>query len=597
MPQPPYVWQPNDFVTASQLQTEMRSVGTVGPFPYNGAGWHTNKPVYRQFIDKAPAATTGTQQSIATTSTSSSTSTMTVLTNGQLFRSGAINEAAHGRIVDRSNVTAGGGEPGVGGGYFFNIAQMFFDTTGSSTSNLAQVGIGWFGNGETAAHSVGTIQDASSAAAGCWAAAIMDAHAASGSQETTVWYNNGSAGHPAPAGLQANDGSGATTRLQGFWVSTYTANGVNVSALPTIQQTYTSSSTVSSALLNSQIQQTMTLLNTPPCFQAYGRPTPVAAHVWTPVNYGNSSALDVDSYQAFNQSSGVYTVPLSGLYLVTAFAGVDGGTVSTGSHIANGVRVNGTVYPGPGQSSVSTNSWVRSGKAQIFSLNAGDTIQHVVYSNVAYTLCSSQRPQFGAVWLGYNTAPSTLPTLPDTTSHFMAGADPVATFNQIGNDLTFLTQKPYALAYSTNSQVVATGGNGSLLRYNNYVGQVHGDAANGWSAMNTNGQFTAPVDGFYLLCAEVGFALTGTISNPWSQVGFQVTPGGTVTSDWFGQGALLPFATSLGGFGGQNALGIYYLHAGDTASVRAAVSATSGVATTAPATAGVTHFEAVWLSS
>jgi hypothetical protein len=317
----------------------------------------------------------------------------------------------------------------------------------------------------------------------------------------------------------------------------------------------------------------------------------------TTVSYSGATPT-WDTYGAFNNTTSTYTCPLPGLYFVAAFGGFDSPTL-TNAAIFTGVSINGTSYFGAPVSSVAGNPG-RAGKVQVFSLNAGDTIQHVMLQGAGASLNTSTTygSYFIVLWLGYNSTPGTLPSAPDPTYLFTAGTNPANTIsafqNHIANDLLFLTQKPYTLAYQTVAQTGIANQTWTPVSMSNNKGIVHADSAVSYGGWSTN-TYTVPRTGYYLCVLETSMATPSLTSTPQYAAGFFVVPSGISNVDWFGEQRAV-IGASYGG--GSTAVAIYYLRQGDTIQPATWVSNVSSTTTSTyvGSTSQLSHFEAVWLS-
>lgn len=606
MPLPPYSWRQGDYVTSARLNSELRNFMGIGPLTPNGIGFHMKRPVYvTSFAQPGTANQAGTSSTIA----SNSSATAQPIASGMGFYGGDVASAMEGTQVDIGDLTNASGFAlgGTPGGLYYTAATVELGATTSTAAGTAYLFTG-FGNGYGAfvsMPSAGMFTDIASPShtSNAWGASVLD-----------VYAGNPTCGIRTAAPLvtrtgSASDGSGQGTYLKGFWIATSPLTGNNTlltgttastASLPVVKQ-WTSGSTVASTDLQSSINQVMTLLNNPPVMQtANNLPSQTwTANTQTPHVYAGNPSYD--TYSSMNTTTGVYTIPVSGLYLITTFIGPDSTNSPAQGWISSGVRINGgsgaNDYMGPINAAYVATTRLRGGSIRIFSLNAGDTVQHVSRCSWAGTGASgNDSGNMSIVWLGYNTAPATLPTLPNPTTTYSAGANAATTqayFTQLSNDLTFLTQRPYGLSYTTSTaSLLNNGGIGPAT----YACPVHGDAANGWGGM-TPGTWTAPVDGWYVVTGEYSATMTTPATgNPFLYCGFRVNPSGSAGTDlWEGHRVT---NLTTGNSGGASAFGVYYLRQGDTCVFYSAYqSAASGVTYTQANPIWQTHFEAVWLSN
>lgn len=586
MPVLPYTWQNLDFVTASRLQAELRETGGI-PFAANGVGWHAGRPVYRSFTSTAPPASASWAAMSGVTSASWSSVSDTAPLLGSRCDPTGIGVVSATGIVNSAGVRPVTGV-NQAGGYFLELVHVPWPS-GTGTAGCAI--------GQSTPVTYGTFQPANTTAQLTWGIDVFDwANTHTGFYEGTASLGPGTAGAGA-------DGSGAALRQSGFWHSVYTTNGLSgrQASLPTVTPSWSS---VSSAALNNNIANVMGLLNMPPTLRIT---SPVATSctsgTYTPVAYTGATVggVNLSTYAMFAPSTGTFTAPIAGLYLVAVMAGFD--STANASVVATGITVNGSVnYMGPPMLSHASQS-VRPSKVQVLSLNAGDTVSQFVIQYTGSTISTSTAapPLFIAVWLGYNSTPGSLPSTPDPTWQFTAGLSGAATqaafANHVANDLLFLTQRPYTLNYQTSAQTGITGNGTWALALGSNTGIVHGDSATSYGGAGFSA-YTAPRAGFYLCVEEIFMAVPSLTATPSYAAGYQVSPGGTLAVDYYGQQSAI---SGLGYGGGATAVAIYYLNAGDTITPTVLTSNVSSTTTSTFVNTGsnpvqTTHFEAVWIS-
>lgn len=321
----------------------------------------------------------------------------------------------------------------------------------------------------------------------------------------------------------------------------------------------------------------------------------------------------LDNFGGYTSSNSTWTVPRDGLYLVHGCVPWDNSNGT--AQRATGISVNGTIYWGPGYpaaslpliSSAAALVSVATTKTQVFSLLAGDTVQLYARQNsgTAIPLASAADTRIFAVWLGAPGVPSTLWQPPDTSFRWQAGTtsaqSPALLQTHLANDLGFLVNRPYLLAYQEPGHTETNLSQNDWHRVNmtSVTGIVHGDAADnygGWDPVNY--QYTAQRDGWYLCVAE--YFTTFPTSPPSSLVaGFSVPSSGGFspvrTPDWY-QHLLMPSANFTPG---TTAAGLYYLLAGETVAPQAMVQDNGGSWGTAAGTVNGgqvnSHLEIVWL--
>jgi len=585
VPVAPYTWLLDDYLTASRLNDELYAISGQA-FAPNGIGFHAAKPVYKAAVEGLSTITftASTWTPLGQYGTSFDYKFAVQGDSGGLI--GARTDGFNNGCVTFNRLISGGGDPGgaVGG---LGLVSTF--TTVDTGTGRMVAGLG--ANGGAAPTTLGTAQvtNASHDTAG-YAVDIMDLNTIT-TANNTGWVFSTQTGPDLV--VQQHDGSGATSRVQAHWASVYPSNGATVGSLPSPQTTWTSSSPFTAALMNGSagIKQLMTMLNMPPVLRvASTASTSTANGTTTTINF---PAATYDTYSGWNSSTDVYTVPLSGLYLVygsTPWA-------SQSAYARTGVEINGTDYFGP-IGTAGTSQVIATAKVQVFSLSAGDTIKLVGLQRSGGTLNATAGSILVALYLGQAEAPSTLPALPDVTYRWAAGT-PAASMPgllnaHLANDLLYLAQKPYVLTYQSSAQSGIANATWTQLVTGQVSGIVHGDAGdpwNGWTS-GTSNAWTAPRSGWYLVCQEF-FMDTPTINGGTTIAGLACSQAGLVSPDQYQQ---MTSSTAFSG-GGAAALGYYYLRAGDTIAPQIYSGGTTSTTTATIATAGSdSHFEAVWIS-
>ena len=178
-----------------------------------------------------------------------------------------------------------------------------------------------------------------------------------------------------------------------------------------------------------------------------------------------------------------------------------------------------------------------------------------------------------------------------------------ALFQQhLANDLGFLVNRPYLMAYQSVPQSGLTVGAFSTVTLDTVGGLVHGDTGDnygGWSPGPSNA-YTAQTAGWYLLAGEY-FSTSSAASGATVVAGIQPSASGGVAPlhpvDFYQ--ALTATATASVG-GGGTVLGIQFLSIGETiAPVVEALSYASTYGTLTGLNNGgyaYSHLECIWLS-
>jgi hypothetical protein len=577
MPLPPYVWQNNDFVSASRLTAELRQ--TLGQFYQpNGVRFHALRPVYKNYAKNGftPVASAGWNGLYSTT-----TGNYTVQVDTASTSSGPVDPLCYGGMAGGSLATAGGATGSAGaGGLALAWSSVPYNAVAST---YAQAGLYDTDNSSNIIGSGGTVQPIGTTTypPTSWALDLVDwgQHSPSGGFFKTATATLAASSSP--------DGSGGpTARTSAFWASMYPANGTVLagSSLPTIQSSLVNGNSVTPAMLNASIGQAMSLLNMPPAFRA-NCSVSLASGTSTLVNYASPT---YDTYSAWNTSTSTYTCPLPGLYLVYS---VGGYATAPGGWTQQALKINGSfAHTGPAYGTVAGQP-VASATARIFSLQAGDTIQQYINCATA-TATSALSPTLVILWLGATGQPlnNGLPA-PDTTFNYAAGLPGSQVAGMLTNNVLYdiqrLIYRPYAMGWQSTAQTV-TASTFNVQNLDTYTCPVHGDNTDIYGSFY-NSQWTASLSGWYLVCYE-NYAASIAGAAPVAIAGIAPWPPGQNTID-YQQVNMVPNG-SFGG--GATMLGLFYLRAGDSIIPQhwstATATYTNGSGTYSP------HMEAVWIS-
>lgn len=314
------------------------------------------------------------------------------------------------------------------------------------------------------------------------------------------------------------------------------------------------------------ITDVVNFMANPPVFRiASGSAQSLTTSTLTNLTFSTVSA-NVDSYAGWSAST--YTIPRSGMYLfhgTVAFA-----ANTTGARIC-GANINGTTYWGPGYRAT-TSGTTNCTKTQIFSLNAGDTVKLSAWQNSGGSLAldTTAQTRFMLAWVNNVGQSTTARMPPDTTFRWASGtpaANLPALFQQfLGNDLNFLSFRPYFMGYQGSSQSTLSTAAFNTLTMDTVGGIVHsdqGDNYGGWTTGASN-KYTAMVNGWYLVTGEVFASSSAASSASTIAVMKPSTSGGYtphVAQDLYQANA----STSTGTVGGgATVFGLYYLLAGET---------------------------------
>jgi hypothetical protein len=292
----------------------------------------------------------------------------------------------------------------------------------------------------------------------------------------------------------------------------------------------------------------------------------------TKLTYGTVRP-DIDTYGGWGTATSTYTTQVPGMYL--AFNTVAFASNSTGIRFS-GLTVNSTNYQGPYNSTVITGAMCSVVQARVLDLNAGDTVSLYCFQNSGGSLnLSGTGPNTNGssrillIWLAPFASGLTY-TPPNTAFRWMAGQASGGALlsllnTHLGNDISFLLNRPYFTGYQASAQSGFANNSGFYqVTIDTVGGLVHGSAGDsygGWSA--SNHWYVAQVAGWYLVVAEV-FASNPTTTTGYVTAGiFCSTSGGltpAATPDWYQH---LYYNVTGSGPTGACAIGLYYLAAGE----------------------------------
>jgi len=187
-------------------------------------------------------------------------------------------------------------------------------------------------------------------------------------------------------------------------------------------------------------------------------------------------------------------------------------------------------------------------------------------------------------------------TPPDTGYRWQAGTSYAALVSafqtHLTNDVSFLIQRPYLLAYQATAQTGLSANAFHTITMDTVGGFVHNSAGDPYGGWNTGsgGYYAAPVDGWYLVVA--GFSQSALASGNASCIAAILqSPAGAQTPDWYQH--VSTNSTIL--TPGAEAVGVYYLRAGDTVQPQYQQQATATFSTAVSA-GHQSSFSVMWLS-
>ena len=541
--------------TAKLLNTSLYTFTPGNQFTPDGILFHCTRPLLVEGL-------IGT----ALTQPSSAAGTFRSIAGSGDWRSYFDSAALYGGGADTQWSTAAGtlnpavpGSDGLGtdppGGIYLAWGFAAF----AATVNAGGSGAGLAENGTVVA---GGIQASSTTRVNA-AYALDLVQAANGQLTSLEGYCADSSGSAFTLASNTTDYSGELTRFYGLWAAVVN-DGSALSSVPAVTS-WAAGGTVTSAILNGNaIGNPLILLNYPAALRAGAALTtaiPGGGTVTTiPVN-----AAQIDTYSAFSTSSHTWTVPLSGVYLVHGTAHF--GTATT-TNVQAGIQVNGTLTVwGPAYQAAGSGSTAPQ-VTRLLDLEAGDTVKLVAASNTTgNVLGSAFQSRLCSLWMSA-LAPSSGAwswAPPDTGFRWQAGTPGSALAGQfqehLTNDLSFLIERPYLLAWQNVTQAGLTQDAWHTITMDTALGIVHatpGDPYGGWHSGASN-HYAAPVPGWYLVVA--GYAPAVPASTPASCLaGILQSPAGSSSPDQYQR-----ISTSSSGFlPGAEAIGVYYLRAGDT---------------------------------
>lgn len=585
MPINPASFVANSPLTAKILNTALYTYSPGNNFTPNGLLFHSMRPLLvesMQTVLNQASSTAGTYTNLGTSSTGNwfnwFDSSVILNTSGSDFQS----TIATGRFSPTVTGTDGT-TTGVGGYYLVWTFPVFNHTTNANCS-----GSGLSENGTTTA---GGHQLSSITHSNC--AYTMDIiTGGSGQFIIPQGYCADASGSNFTYNVNTADYSGQTSRFYAAWLGIATG-GTTLGSIPT-PTAWSATSTVTASTLNgAAITQPLQLLNFPPILRASGAlSTSITNGTQTTVALNTAN---IDTYAGYNTSTHVYTVPVTGVYLAHGFVYYN--SSSTGTVYA-GISVNGgTAFFGPAYTAPSANS-VGPCVTLLLDLQAGDTVTLVTFSSVTQTLGSAFLSRLCLAWMGVTAGSnnSVSFTPPVTGFRWQAGTPGTSLVTQfqqrLTNDLSFMLQRPYLMTIQTVAQTGLTQNAFHTVVLDTVQGPVHasaGDNYGGWTSGSSN-KYTAVRSGWYLV---LGRFLQVSSSVTMSLVaGFTQSPAGLSSPDQYQHIS----ATTSTLVPGAEAVGMYYLRAGDT--IQPQYQQQDGDATfaTSVTTGHRSTFGCIWLS-
>jgi hypothetical protein len=541
--------------------------------------FHANRPLCVEvFIINSSVKTTKTGTWTRAGSGSNGAG-LGVVDSSALFGYGCDSPANNARYQsDGCTANGSSGIAGVRGGW---VLMIHFMTCGAFSGSSSALGAGWMtANGGTLLDDVGTIQAGSTTKHSCaYAVDLIDVTGPGVYDAAFLLADPNAVNNNIIANTTPNT-TGETPRFMQLWSGVDNGRGTTIASLPGTIATFTGSTVITAASLNSWITQALNILNYPPMLNCQQKLSTGVAITTSPSTAPFNITPLLDSYSAFNVATSTYTVKIPGVYFCHTTIIIPAAFTS-GSAQA-GFIVNSTNFYGGNYKAVSvtgTNTAVSI--TRMLDLNAGDTVKVFAQASSSTNFGNGQNSHFIMVWMNTTASGGGLTyTPPDVNGFLMQAGYPPGTatgqlvplFNaKIANDLNFLMNKPYLLATQTSAQTSITAGTWTKITFGSVAGPVHasnGDNYSGWSAANN--WYVAPVAGWYMIMADVSVASSNGSS---FQVGINVPTSGGIAAPTSG-GAPPDYYQNLvtvssGNASSATAIGCYYLLQGETAYIMA----------------------------
>lgn len=401
---------------------------------------------------------------------------------------------------------------------------------------------------------------------------VMDLVNANATQYTNLegWCADASGGTFTYSAMNTlQDWSGQQSRFYGMWVAVNAHGATPGITVPPAPTAWTAASAVTSATLNGNgYVLPLEFSYNPPCVRVGS-----ALSTAIPANTATLLPLtipQIDNWNGWSNASNQWVVPVTGVYLVHGMAYYT--SASTGQMQA-GIRVNGgTVWWGPAYTAGTGNHSPQ--VTRLLDLQQGDTVQLYTAASAADTISSLAPCRLLAVWMSTIAGSSGSVTwpAPDPSFRWQAGTpgsnlttaavNLTAQFqSHLTSDLSFFLQRPYLLTYQNTAQTALSQNVYHTITMDTVSGVVHGSAGDnygGWTSGGSN-KYTAPVSGWYLVQGQ--YVQTALASGTASLIGAILpSPIGNTSPDVYQHIS----TTSTNELPGADAIGVYYLRAGDT---------------------------------
>jgi len=586
VPTAPSTYAANYPIRARSLNADLYTYALGNSHTPNGVLFHAQPPLIYEFVYQtgrnAASNTTGLNTSLAGSAGSSNWRNWY---DTSLFLGGS-PAGLPGAGMDEPDIFAAGAAsavvPGSSGnnsvgGIYLALGQA---TWGAQTNSGGANGVSLFNNGSL--YSLGSADQASLTRTNQGYTIDLIKDPASAAVASYV-KDSASASY---ALLASKDGGARTSRLGLLWISSDfpTITGPNSFSVPSPPAWSPSTAATSSVINGAALGAPLLFLNANGA--TVQRPVMRASGV-TSGSFTTSTvklvAPTVSMDNCANYSAGVYTIPCDGVYLVFVMTEhTDNGATGikqSGVRVISGgttdlygsgynMGVTGAGGPAP----------IRPCMTRLLGLRQGDTLQAFAFSNSASpTLGTNCR--FIVLWMSA-IAPSNGAwawTPPDLGYRWQAGNQtsvlgvpgslPAQLQQHLTNDISFLLQRPYLMAWQSTQQTALSSAFHTITmdtlgsRVHNVASGVGGDSYGGWTSGASN-FYAAVVPGWYLCINAV--RVTAPAATATTVVGIGYTDSANNAQGTGNPCEMGDFMTSSSNISpGGDGVGLFYLDVGD----------------------------------
>ncbi len=572
MPFTPSAWASNFPIAASQLNTDLYTYTPGNNHTPNGLLFHSLPPLVMSNMRTSVTGGQGSSTGGSFTGYALQNFWRAAIDNSALFGAGAdfMGPGAAGHFVPTVPGSGGGSSLGSSGAVPGGQYLVWSVSSIAHTTNAQGYGAALFQG--VSVSSVGGLSLASTTRNNS-AYALDILSLASANPAASGGYCFDASGSAFTLAANATDFMNAPNLFGALWASPSHASPV-AGSLPVPVTGYTSSSVITSSSLNgAALASPLTFLNAPPTLRARGAPTTSIPNnaTLTPTAVPLTTGADVDFWAGYSTGTSLYTVPVTGVYLVHASVNYSNNT--TGERVA-GLRINGsTTLWGPSHTAAGGSSLTRPQVVRLVDLQAGDTVGVVTGQNSggAVALSSALESRliirFMSAQASSNGSVGWQP--PDPTFRWQAGTPggqlPALFQQHLANDLSFLIQRPYLMAYQSVQQTGLTNAGFNVITMDQLKGRVHssaGDNYGGWVSGASN-RYVAVVPGWYLAVLNVTQTKSSTVpAHVQAAIGYFASGGAAQGSapQQIGEKVRTNSATFNPG---AETIGLFYLRAGD----------------------------------